>query len=492
MGSRTKLMPAVASKVLDWAAAAPDRPAIVCGGETVTYAQMKARVEAAAGFLLRRGVRPGDRVVLSAGNSSPRCVLGHLAIHLLGAAAVPVDEDISDERLRGIIDKTEPALIALSGRPRQGSVPLESLDSGVAAPRPPATVGFDEPVDILFTAGTTGSPKGVPQSSRNILAFLNAHVRLFGVSESDRVVIPVPISHGYGLGRLRLTLFTGGTAILVRGLLQPADILRAFREAGGNALCCAPAGIAALFRLTEDALREFAGQLRYIETATAPMPEVDKARLARLLPGAKLYESYGATETTGSITHAERGDLQGRRGSVGRPIPGVEIRIMETPRKEAEPGRPGRILVRGETVTAGYWRDPERTRTAYADGWFATNDIGYVDAEGFLFLTGRQEELINVGGFKVAPMEIELALKAHPAIEECACVAVVDPHGITGEAPKAFLELAPSARKPTEEELKVFLRERLESYKIPAQFAWVERIPRTPSGKVQRSLLKGC
>ena len=472
----------IVGKVFETAARTPDRDALICGGERIGYGKLKARIISAALFLKSQGVCRGDRVVLSARNRGPAFVYGYLACHSLGAIAVPVDSDVAAASLADIERQTRPRLVCLE---------TDVLDRDGAGAFEPEAVGLDEPADLLFTGGTTGLPKGVVQTHRNILAFADGRASAVGCSADDRLVLPLPLSHGYGLSRLRAALLCGGTVILVDGFLAPGDIFRAFDESGGTSLCCVPFGFAALFELSGDELGAYRGRLTYIETATAPLPEAHRTRLLTLLPDTRLFNAYGMTETTSSIAYVDLRLSPAKLASVGKPIPGAEIRIVDENGAGVPAGASGRILIRGDSVMQGYWEDSAKTSDALAGGWYEANDLGSVDADGYLYLKGRREELINVGGLKVAPAEIENVLKAHPAVADCACVAIADPAGFTGERVQAFLVAAAGpAAKPSERELGEWLRGRVEPYKIPARFVWVDSIPKTGLGKVKKTALK--
>ncbi len=458
------------AKILEAAARTPEKDALIFSGERVSYGRLKEGMLAAAGKLESAGVRRGDRVVLSARNRRPDFVYGYLACHSLGAIAVPVDWAVPAPALAEIMRLTRAKL----------AWPEEGLGGAGTGGQEAAEIGLDEPADILFTGGTTGRPKGVVQTHRNILAFAGGRAAVVGASTDDRLVLPLPLSHGYGLCRLRATLLCGATAILVDGFLAPGDVLRAFDESGGTSLCCVPSGFEALLQLASGELAGCRSRIRYIESATAPLHAATAARLLSLLPETRLFNAYGMTETTSSIAYVDLLSAPGKAGSVGKAVPGIEIRI----------GRDGRVLVRGASVMSGYWENSEETKKALDGDWYAANDLGALDAEGYLFLKGRPEEMINVGGLKVAPAELENLLREHPAVADCACVGVADPAGFAGERVKAILVPAPGGPRPSQREIVDWLRGKVEAYKVPAQVVWLDALPKTELGKVDRSALR--
>ena len=457
----------LAAEVFAAARRSPARDALVCGGEKISYAALADKVRSTALSLRSHGVGPGDRVLLVARGDSPSFVYAYLAVNALGAVAVPVDRGLPSSGVHELAKLTGAKLVA---------PPIESASGGAFEP---LTTDLDAASDILFTGGTTGLPKGVVQTWRGVRAFAAGRAAAVGSAEGERLVIPLPLSHGYGLSRLRAILMGGGTAILLDGFLAPGDLFRAFGDHGATSLCAVPSAFAALFELTGDEIKDYGERLRTIESATAPLLAAQIDRLLELLPGARLLNAYGMTETTSSIAYVDLRAAAGKRGTVGKAIPGLALKVEG-----------GRVFVKGDSVMKGYWNDPEQTNAAIQDGWYEANDLGQLDADGYLTLTGRREELINVGGLKVAPAELEAVLRGHPAVSDCACAGMPDPSGIVGERVKAVIVAASGVPRPTSAELISWLRSRVEAYKVPAVFEWRESLPRTALGKLKRSELK--
>lgn len=452
-------------------------PALIREERVVTYADLRQQVVAAAAWLSRQGVRPGDRVILAA-IKSPTFVAGYFATHLVGAIAVPVDPQLPAPALAVLCDTVAPRLV-LTGNEPPATHPLETLEQLPAAPmttRPPA---LEATADILFTTGTTEVPKGVMLTHRNLAAAARNINTVIGNGPEDVEVLPLPLHHSFGLGRLRCALLAGGAVVFVEGFAHLGPLFRALTRWRATGFCAVPAGLAILFRLTGDTLGDYAQQLRYLEIGSAPMPLEQKHRLMRLLPKTQLWMHYGLTEASRSTFlefHADAKHLD----SIGRPTPNVEIAIVD-----------GQIAIRGETVMQGYWRNPALTAQVLIKGWFRTGDLGSIDAEGFCYLQGRHSDLINIGGRKVAPWEIEEVLQQHPAVAHCACLGIPDPQGLAGEVVKACLVIRDgSSTRPSDRELIEFLRSRLEPSKIPAVFEWRTALPLTEAGKLQRQMLR--
>lgn len=398
----------------------PEKIALATSTEAMSYGELAHQMRALAAPL-----KKGERVDLSTANPLT-FVPRYLAAHWAGAIAAPT--------------------------------PLFFELWPPVAERPTPVAQFSDPADLLFTSGTTGQPKGVVLTHRNLLAAIDQINAFIGNGPEDRELMPLPLHHSFGLGRLRCNLRLGATLLLSDGMKRLGDLFRLAEEWQATGMALVPAGVALLLRTA--APRLAALNLNYLEIGSSPMARSQKEALCALLPSCRLCMHYGLTEASRStfLSLHEAGD---RLDSIGRPAAGVEIDLVE-----------GELYVRGGAVAQ--------------EGWLATGDLGWRDDEGYLYLSGRKGEMIDVGGQKVAPLEVEAALLSHPAVEECACVGVADPHGICHEVVKAYLvggEVAPH-------ELTSFLRSRLDPYKVPALFEWVEALPRTPSGKLLRSQLK--
>jgi long-chain acyl-CoA synthetase len=340
----------------------------------------------------------------------------------------------------------------------------------------------------MFTSGSTGSPKGVMLSHGNILAAATNINAFIGNGADDREVLTLPLSHSFGLGRLRCNLLAGGTTILVPGLTYPALTLQALAGHAATGLAFVPAGAALMLRLGEK-FAAAASHLRYVEIGSAQMEIQLKRELMRVLPRTRLCMHYGLTEASRSAFiefHADQDHL----ASVGKPTPNVEIRIVDAVGRDVPAGSTGLIQVRGGTTMAGYWQDPARTRsTLVGDGWLRTGDLGCFDAQGYLYFKGRDDDLINVGGRKVYPLTVENAANGIDGVDECACVAGVDPEGLLGEVPVLYVVPRPESDL-TESMLLGRLRAVLAPYAMPRRIHLVETLPKTDSGKIRRAALR--
>jgi long-chain acyl-CoA synthetase len=458
----------------------------------VSYAQLWARVLAAATEFVRAGVHQGDRVLLAA-HSTPAFACGYFATHLLGAVAVPFDPLAPTPRREELIERTQPKLAfgtQPESHPRLGRIraiaELESLPSSSADIAAPS---LDLLADLIFTTGTTGRPKGVRLTQRNIAVAANHINAVVRCRDGDVEVLPLPLYAAFGLGRLRCGLLGGRTLVLIDGFRLPGEIFGAIEKFRAVGLSGVPAGFAVLLRLGARGLGALSEQLRYIEIGSASMSLEHKQALMEYLPKSELWMQYGLTEAARSAFiefHRHSTHLD----SVGLASPGVHTSVRDEHGKECAQGQSGALWLRGMHVSPGYWDDPELTAKSFAEGWHSTGDVAYLDEQGFIHLQGRSDDMIKVAGFNVSPEEVERVLALHPGVHEAACIGVGDPRQIAGHVVAAFLAAPQGHSVVGDEELSKWVAERLESYKVPVKYTWMESLPRTSSGKLLRRSLR--
>jgi len=473
----------------------PEHPALISAEHVaISYRELWERAAAAASCLEARGVRAGDRVILSA-ESSPDFAIAYFAVHLARGVAVPVDASAPGPRLIDLVHRTTPRLV-VSSQDWAGrlELPVSSIPLGEIASLPPTGAlsslpELDDLADLLFTSGTSGQPKGVMLTHRAIAAAAAQINEVIGTGPEDVEVVPLPLNHSFGLTRLRCLVQRGGTLVICHGFRLPGEIFEAIARYEATGLVGVPAGFAILLRFGEEGLRLAGDRLRYVEIGSAPMTLENKLRLTELLPTTALWMHYGLTEASRS-TFLEFHRHRDRLSSIGRPSPGVEFRIRSEQGQTTRLDQPGVLWLRGPALGAGYWGDATLTAERFVDGWVCTGDLATVDGDGFLSLHGRSDDMINVGGYNVAPEEVEIVLCRHPDILDAACVACSDPRNVGGSAVAAYLVVHPGHERPSGKELARWVSQQLEGYKVPARWEWTDRIPRTDSGKTMRSALR--
>jgi len=483
-------MISVERSIFEYAKSNPSKIALKSGKAIATYGELAGRIIAAKLFfesLPNYGV--GKKVVLAAGKQIG-FVYAYFGAHLAGLTALPIDSETNPTRFDFIVKAVEP--FAVVGFDKiQGawnSVSLKSFDTIDAASTDNVVFPDMETVaDILFTTGTTGTPKGVPltfaneaAAARNINAFIKN-------TEADVELLALPISHSFGLGRIRCCLSNGQTLILLGSFVNVKRIYKSFEEDGVTGFTMVPSSWKFLQKMSGNQLGSYASQLKYIEMGSAYFSENDKRELASLLPNTRVTMHYGLTEASRSA-FMEFHEDDCFLNSVGKASPFTDIQVFDENGKTLPVGEEGEICVKGEHVTHGYLNHPN-SETFFGD-YFRTGDWGTKNSSGYIFLKSRKKELINVGGKKVSPIEVEDQLALIPGIAESACIAIPDPGEVLGEVVKACLVAEPSAERPTFEEITIALSGKLEGYKIPVVYEWIDAIPKTSNGKIQRGLLK--
>jgi long-chain acyl-CoA synthetase len=488
-------------------AALVTRPTSATAGE-VSYGDLDQRVDAAAAAFQQAGLSKGDRVALMLGNSEHFVEAFYGALRA-GLVVVPVNVTFTTNEVAQILADAEASaiVVAESYHERLGGVAetLPTLEriivAGASAPPmgaetwrqfvgdggtpTPVEVDADDLALLPYTSGTTGAPKGAMLSHGNLLAnHQQMEQTRLSVEERDVVLCVLPLFHIYALNvAMAFSLSRGATVLLIERF-DPLQSLEALAAQRVSVIVGAPPIFIAWVNTPGVEDYDLAS-VRYAVSGAAPLPKRVLTRFAEEL-GITIWEGYGLTETAPLLTTMAMGDTP-LPGSVGRPVPGVELRLLDDRGNEVRPGDPGEVVVRGPNVFSGYWRQPEATADVLEeDGWFHTGDVGILD-DGNLYLVDRKKDLILVSGFNVYPREVEEVLYRHPKIAEAAVVGT--PHPYTGEAVKAVVVLRPG-EEASAEDITDFCRRYLARFKCPEVIDFVESLPINPSGKVLRRQLR--
>ena len=472
----------------------PHRIALRCGADAVSYEEFRARILTTAARMRSLGVGEGDRVLICGGNTLAIPVL-YFAVHALGAVAAPVPPDTPESVLAALVTDASARLVARTLVSAASTLvstlfccPIVSLAELTAAggEEIDPVCRCDAIADLLYTTGTTGRKKGVVLTQASILAAARNITAFVGSGPEDVEVVPLPLSHSFGLGRLRCLAVAGNTLVLEPGVGNGAPVVKRILDLRATGLSLVPAGFDILRRITGDALGQAREHLRYIEIGSAPIQPETRQWLTKLLPHTRICHHYGLTEASRAAFTEYHADAH-KPGTAGRAAPNVELAICDESGRRLPPGEPGQVVVRGGMVMREYWKQPELTRETFCAEGLKTSDIGYLDPDGYLFLIGRQGDMINVGGRKVAPEEIETLLCQLEGVRDAGCVG--EPDELLGECVKAYLV---ADREIGRREVAAFLRPRLEECKIPQTVERIARIPRTSSGKIQRQMLRSA
>lgn len=479
-------MESIVKKLFDIAEKTPDKIALTDGSKAVSYHQLrKGIIYSYKKLKYTYSLQKKDCIILSADKYIP-FVYVYFAAHLLGVISVPIDPETNSIRFQTIKEKVAPKLIiGFAKYDIENSANIEIFDGESNAIEIEYPDGEDI-ADIIFTTGTTGKPKGVTLTHKNIVAAAQNINSFIGNTADDIELLALPISHSFGLGRLRCVLSLGATLVLLGSFANVGRFYRFMRSFNITGIGMVPASWALLKRMSGYRLGDYADQLHYIELGSAPMPIEDKEQLCRMLPHTRICMHYGLTEASRSAFlefHSEYTHLN----TVGRQTPGMTIKIFDEQGNVCPYDTDGEICVKGDAVTNGYYNEPESSEL-YWDGYFRTGDWGAISKDGYVTLKSRKKELINVGGKKVSPIEVEDIIRKIDGISDCACIGIPDPSGITGETIKAYVVLSDKNLKL--ESIQSALKGKLETYKIPSVYVTIDQIPRTSSGKIQRLNLK--
>jgi acyl-CoA synthetase (AMP-forming)/AMP-acid ligase II len=469
----------------------------------VTYGALRQQVMAVAEGLAALGIKRGDRVGMALPNGLPT-IVSFLAASVAGTAA-PLNPGYKEDEFRFYLDDTGARVLLLppdgaeeARRAAGDSVPIVTVEMDAAGTASLKGISERQPVDqpsvddvalILHTSGSTGRPKRVPLNHANLSISARNVAASYALTADDVSLCVMPLFHVHGLVASTLaTLATGGT-VVVPGKFSPLAFWRIAREYGVTWYSAVPTLHQLLLARVEPGAAKPAGadKLRFIRSCSASLPPQVMHDLETAF-GAPVLEAYGMTEAAHQMASNPLPPGPRLPGSVGQGT-GVRISIMDGEGRHLPAGERGEVCIQGPNVIRGYENNPDANATAFFDGWFRTGDQGMLDANGYLTLVGRLKELINRGGEKISPREIDEVLLSHPAIAEAVCFGV--PHQTWGEEVEAVVVLRPvdGGPKTTEPELLAYCKERLADYKRPKQIHIADTIPRTATGKIQRRVV---
>lgn len=481
-------------------AAAPDRTAIILpeSGLRISYGQLRAQVESMAETLAAWGISRGDRVGMALPNGLPT-IVSFLAASEVGTAA-PLNPGYKEDEFRFYLEDTNARVLLLppegaedARRAAGDRVPVLTVEiddrgavslAGVGQRKPVTSPAVDDVALILHTSGSTGRPKRVPLAHANLTLSAQNVANSYQLSPNDVSLCVMPLFHVHGLVASTLaTLATGGT-VVVPGKFNPLSFWRVARDHGVTWYSAVPTLHQLLLARADPAAGKPPGaeKLRFIRSCSASLAPQMMHDLEAAF-GAPVLEAYGMTEAAHQMSSNPLPPGARKPGSVG-PGTNVGISIRDANGQELPTGERGEVCISGPNVITGYENNPEANATGFFGDWFRTGDQGFLDADGYLTLVGRLKEMINRGGEKISPREIDEVLLTHPQVAEAVCFGV--PHKTWGEEVAAAVVLRETV---SEADLLAYCRERLADYKRPKQIHITDAIPRTATGKIQRRIV---
>jgi fatty-acyl-CoA synthase len=477
----------------------PDRVALQYGQDPITYAQLMRRIERTAGWLATRGIKPGEVVALLMKNS-PAFLELTFAISHLGAISLPINYRLAAEEVDYILNNAGARLVLCDEEFAAGRTDLPAMlcvdaaaqrDSTRLAPaeQPPPVMYPARPEDLfrlMYTSGTTDRPKGVVHSYSNFYWKCADHVVALGLSANDRLLIAGPLYH---VGAFDLpgvaVLWVGGTLAILRDF-SPDQALAAIAHGRLTGAWLAPVMLGGMLAQSDRTAYDLES-MRWVVGGGERTPEARIRAFSELFPRARYVDAYGLTETCSGDTMMEAGREIEKIGSVGRPLAHVEVEIRGPEGQRLATGDTGEICLRGPKVTQGYWKDPEKTKISFFGDWFRTGDVGHLDADGFLYLTDRKKDMIVSGGENIASSEVERVVFELPQVDDAAVIGVPDKKW--GERPVAVVVLKPG-QTLTLDALQEYCRRKLAGFKVPKELIVRADLPRNPSGKILKRLLR--
>jgi len=454
-----------------------------------TFRDLDRRADGMAAVLSARGLAAGDRLAIYLANRIEYVDI-FLAATRLGVIAVPINI-LYREREAGHIlhDSQAKALVVAGAPPFETDVPLWQVDDLAGSARANEGLGRHEmvraemPAALIYTSGTTGPAKGAVITQANLAANALTIVEAWRITAADRLLLALPLFHVHGLGNGIHSWLRAGCRMRLLERFDHTSAAPTLLDFRPTLFFGVPAMYVRLLEIDAASAREIGRTLRLAVSGSAPLPPQVLEEFERLY-GHRILERYGMTETLMTLGNPYDGER--RAGTVGFPLRGVETRIVADDGHELPAGAVGELVVKTPTLCAGYWNQPELTSRAFVDGWFHTGDLAMRAADGYYTLCGRRSDLIISGGFNIYPREIEELLGEHPAVAEVAVAGMAD--RVRGEVPVGFVVRAEHA-DASAADLIEFCRSRLASFKVPRAIHFVEQLPRTALGKVQKAAL---
>jgi fatty-acyl-CoA synthase len=488
----------------------PDRPAIVFGGRTWTYAELVDDARRAAAGLVSLGVGKGDRVIVLGRNSADYAITW-LATQLLGAIHVPVNYSLGSREVAYVLQHSE-ASVALADADLLETLSAAARESGSDArlalldgdgdggtddvvdfhatwgdePLPDVAIDSEDIAQIAYTSGTESAPKGAMLSHRALIAQYVSCIAAGEYHERDVLLHSLPLYH---CAQMHCFLMPGlylGCKNVIIPAAAPGPMIAAIAEQGVTSVFAPPTVWIGL--LGDPGFEQSA--VSTVEKAyygASIMPVATVRELLKRLEGLRLFNYYGQTELSPLATCLGPDEQLTKPGSAGRPVINVETRVVDDDMRDVEDGEVGEVVHRSPQLTTGYYKDPVKTEEAFAGGWFHSGDLAIRDADGYITIVDRKKDMINTGGENVSSREVEETLYEHPDVAEVAVVGVADPKWI--EAVCAVVVRRPGAAV-SGDELIAFAKERLAGYKVPKRAEFVDALPKNPSGKILKRELR--
>lgn len=456
-----------------------------------TYIQVWNEVKKLGTWFVNNGYLPGDRILVEC-TQDVRYVICNMACQLSQMVFVPIEHKASADRIIMIAEETEAALF-INEAEYDVSVKMISLKILFEELHNISDIcDFDFPradslTEILYTTGTTGKSKGISISNRNNIALAENIQSGTEMKPGNVEIIPLPLSHSHGLRCFYANLLNGGTVVLIDGVTNVRKVFELLEKYSVTAMDVSPSAAVVLIRLSKGKLSEYNSKFDYVQVGTAALSEEIKEQLLKNLPDVRLYNFYGSTES--GRTCALDFNKEKRENCIGRPTKNARFIVTDDDRNEIQSSAEnmGLLASAGPMNMMEYYKQPELTSEIMRDGFIFTNDLGYIDEDGFVYVLGRKDDVINYKGIKIAPDEIEGVASGYEGIIDCGCVGKVDK--VSGQVPVLFIQVE-NQEEFDKKSFIDYLGKHIDGNKMPKDVLFIDSIPRTYNGKIQRKELK--
>lgn len=476
--------------VAEYAKQNPQKLCVADGAGEYTYAAVWEKAKKAAGQLKKMGIKKRDCLMVEC-TQNAEFLICDLACELCGAVFVPIEHRASGERVKDILQDTEAKLLICSTE-YDVSVTMISAEELMNradedadnAEMPVIFPKAEDTVEILYTTGTTGTSKGIEVTNSNNIAIAENIKYGVEMKGGNIELIPLPLSHSHGLRCCYANMLNGSAVILIEGVMWVNKIFDLINKYHVTAMDVSPSAILFLEQLAKGKLSEISSQIDYIQVGTEALQEHVKEMLISYFPAARLYNFYGSTESGRSCV-LDFNKNRKKAGCIGRPTKNAVFMVTDDERQPIESSETnmGLLAVAGAMNMKGYWRQPELTGQIMRDGYVFTNDLGYIDEDGYVYTLGRKDDVINCKGIKISPVEIEESARKYEKVIDCACVPKEDK--LSGQVPKLFV-VVQDKEDFQKKELFDFLRKFIDGNKVPREIEVIDEIPRTYNGKIHR------
>ncbi|MBP3892343.1 MAG: acyl--CoA ligase [Solobacterium sp.] len=481
-------MKSIIEAIYNHSTTTPNKVCLIDKNEAITYGDFWTRIINLSSYFKGIGICEGTCVILE-NDQSIKTLNAIFSLQLLKAISVPVENKCGVEKMESFASRCNSELVISDNENvRMKRISYKEIEQ---ASQEHAMIDYEFPneddvCEILFSTGTTGKEKGIVLTNKNNVALAQNVMDGVKMEEDNIEMIPSPLNHSHGLRRTYANLYRGSTVVLEDGVMNVKKLFADLRDYQVNAMDLVPAALSVLLKMSKDRFAEFDSQLRYIQFGASPLMKSDKDKIKSLLPNVNLYNFYGSTESGCTCIYNFNVENE-KQSCIGKPVINASIEILkDNVIIDSNKNHTGQLICKGNMNMLKYLNDEEETNKVCWNDYFVTNDEAFIDEDGDIILLGRMNDVINVGGNKVSPEEIEDVVRGFQGIINCACVP--EKHPVLGQIPKLIIQTE-NNKEIDKKELLLYISNKVEPYKVPKNIEYIEKIPVSFNGKIQRSKL---